>query len=168
MADDPNPAPEAAPPRKRRNRLPVWIVAIALVELVAAFAVVEVVTPSQDPEQPAPWEEKAEPVERTVQDVIVNLMDEGAKRMLKVDVTIQAIAQDAPRATAMLSRPGVLEDRLIGLLSRKRLRDVLGRQDEVKQEILEMVQREVLTPEWRKANGEAKVTAVLMPEFVIQ
>jgi flagellar basal body-associated protein FliL len=166
MTDDASPTPEPAP--EKRSRLAGWIVLIALVEIVAAFAAVQIVTPSQEPDEPEAWEESAEPVERSVQDVIVNLMDEGAKRMLKVDVTIQMVAQNPAKANALLGQPGVLEDRLIGMLSRKRLRDVLGRQDDLKQEILEMIQRDLLTPEWRRANGEAKVTAVLMPEFVVQ
>jgi flagellar basal body-associated protein FliL len=154
--------------KKNKKRLPLWIAAIAVVEIVAAIALVQVLTPSEGQEDASDWEASASAVEREVEDVIVNLMDDGAKRILRVKISFRALAQDSDAATEALNRPGVVEDKLITLLSRKHLADVLGKQEQLKEEIITMLNRDVLTEEWRKKNGQAKVVEILMPAIIIQ
>jgi flagellar basal body-associated protein FliL len=164
MADETN-----APTEKKKGKpLPLLVGIIVILEIGAALAVVKIALPSQEPDSPEAWETKAEPIERAVEDVVVNLVDGGAKRMLKVDVSIRLLAEKPVLAAAAFERPGVIEDRLIGLLSRKRLVDVSGRQEAIKKEIAAMLEREILTEAWQEENGRARITELLMPEFVIQ
>ncbi len=171
MADEELPQDEATteqPEKKKRRRLPVWIAAIVVIELVAAMAVVSILVPAQEPDEPEAWLDAAEAIERDIPNVVVNLRDGNAKRMLCVHVTIRVFAEKPSLAQAAIGRPGVIEDRLSALLCKKRLADVAGRQAEIKAEIHEMLKRDVFTAEWRKKNGEVRIDELLMPKFVIQ
>ncbi len=161
-------ATEQAGKGKSKRRLPIWIAVIVAVELIAAMAVVNVLVPTQESEEPEAWLEAAEPIERDIPNVVVNLRDGNAKRMLCVHVTIRIFAEKPALAEAAIGRPGVIEDRLSTLLCKKRLPDVAGRQAEIKAEIREMLEREVFTTAWRKKNGEVQIDELLMPKFVIQ
>ena len=150
------------------RRLPVWIVAIVGIEMIAALAVVKILVPAREPDDPEAWLASAEMIERDIPSVVVNLRDGNAKRLLRVHVTLHLLAEKPGVAKAAVDRPGVIEDRLGTLLSKKRLHDVTGRQSEIKKEIQEMLLREIFTSEWKKQNGEVRIEELLMPEFVIQ
>ncbi len=154
--------------KKPGRRLPLWIVGIVSIELIAALAVVKILVPSQESEDPEAWRLAAEVIERDIPSVVVNLRDGNAKRLLRVHVTLHILAEKPSEAKAAVDRPGVIEDRLVNLLGQKRLSDVSGRQAEVKLEIQEMLGREVFTAEWRGKHGEVEIEEILMPEFVIQ
>jgi len=132
------------------------------------MAVVNYLVPSQEPDEPEAWLEAAEVIERDIPNVVVNLRDGNAKRMLCVHVTFSILAEKPSLAQAAISRPGVIEDYLSTLLCQKRLSDVAGRQAEIKAEIREMLKREVFTSDWRRKNGEVRIDELLMPKFVIQ
>jgi flagellar basal body-associated protein FliL len=167
MADETT-AQDGPESKKKKGKLPLWIGAIVVVELAAAIAIVQVVAPGAEAGESTDWEKEAQLVTRVVPDVIVNLMDDGAKRILRVQLSFQVLAENPVQATAAIERPGLIEDKLIVLLSRKRLSEVQGRQAELKREIIDMLHEEVLTETWREENGQARVTELLMPTFVIQ
>ena len=167
MADEPSPN-EAPEPKKKRSRLPLWIGVIVVIELVAAVAIVKIAVPSEDEDASADWEKEATVITRDVDDVIVNLMDEGAKRILRVHIAFEVLAEDPAKASAAIQRPMVVEDKLNEVLSRKRLVDIQGRQAALKDEIIDILQREILTDKWQEENGRARITQLLMPTFVIQ
>jgi len=158
---------EQTKPRRKR-RLPIWIGAIVVVELVAAMAVVNMLVPPQEPDEPEAWLDAAEAISCDIPNVVVNLKDDNAKRLFSVHLTIRILAEKPALAQAAINRPGFIQDHLTALLCRKRLPDVAGRQAEIKAEIREMLVRDVFTSEWRDKNGEVRIDELLMPKFVIQ
>jgi flagellar basal body-associated protein FliL len=153
--------------KKRKKRLPMWIAAIAVIEIVAAIALVKILAPGESPGGDD-WEASATMVGRDVPDVVTNLRDEGAKRILRVRLSLRALAERPDAASAALNRPGVIEDRILAHLGQKYLADVQGRQEQIKQEILTILNRDLLDEEWQKENGRARVVELLMPAFIIQ
>lgn len=160
------------PPKKEPKRsfwfqsLLFWGPVVACILVSAYFVVDKVVAPfllSSQPASiegtgPASEEEGIGPV-YSLDPIVVNLADEGAKRYLKITLNLELDNSEVVKEMDNL-KPRLL-DSLITLLSSKKLRDVEGMEDKVN------LRREILA-QFNKRLSTGRVIGVYFEEFIIQ
>ncbi len=173
MADETPDEVEAVDEATTKKKKVPAVMLLALLEIIAGIAFVYMFLPSTTVEPGAEaWKEGTTPRVRVVPDIIVNLNEPSGRRILRFTAHISYISSEetTEAVDAAMNKEGAVEHILVGILTKKSVREVRGRPDSIIEELIAALNQQLfISP---GAGGEpieqAEVVQVLLPQWIMQ